>query len=81
MDGELKTAVTVSELLDATLHVLKPESLDSPPRPLGELPAQLAHYAPELPPTPPSLADRGASPASSEEGQQQADQQAAVVVV
>lgn len=66
MDAALKTAGTVSEVLDATFPVLKPESLDAPPRPLGSLPDRLQHYAPELPPTPEwAMADDGAEAGSS----------------
>lgn len=65
MDEALKTATTVSEVLDATLPVLKPESLDAPPKPLGSLPARLAHYAEDLPPSPEWL------PSSSGGGGQQ----------
>ena len=62
VDAALKTAGTVSEVLDATFPVLKPESLDAPPRPLGSLPDRLQHYAPELPPTPEwAMADDGAA--------------------
>lgn len=68
VDTALKTAVTVTEVLDATLPVLSPEVLDAPPRPLRRLPQQLPHFAPELPPTPPELSDRGAggSPAAEQ---------------
>ncbi|EFN54753.1 hypothetical protein CHLNCDRAFT_23819 [Chlorella variabilis] len=59
VDAALKTAETVGEVLDATLPVLKPESLDAPPRPLGEPPQLLEHYAAELPPTPEGLASGG----------------------
>lgn len=68
VDGALKTAVTVTEVLDATLPVLSPEVVDAPPRPLRRLPQQLPHFAAELPPTPPELSDRGAggSPAAEQ---------------
>lgn len=69
VDGALKTAVTVSEVLDKTLFVLHPETLDSPPRMLGALPARLAHYAPELPPTPePEVRTAAGQPTGSSEG-------------
>ncbi|KAI3438293.1 hypothetical protein D9Q98_000727 [Chlorella vulgaris] len=52
VDAALKTAGTVSEVLEASFPVLKPETLDSPPRPLGKLPQRLQHFAVELPRTP-----------------------------
>ncbi|KAL4452462.1 hypothetical protein ABPG75_008124 [Micractinium tetrahymenae] len=52
VDAALKTATCVSQVLEMTLPVLKPETLDAPPKPLGALPERLQHYAPELPPTP-----------------------------
>ena len=52
VDAALKTAGSVTEVLDATLPVLQAQSLDAPPRLLGELPPQLEHFAAELPPTP-----------------------------
>lgn len=52
VDAALKTATSVSQVLEMTLPVLKPETLDAPPRALGSLPEQLQHYTPELPPTP-----------------------------
>lgn len=64
----------MSEVLDATFPVLKPESLDAPPRTRGALPARLAHYAPDLPPTPACLSERGASPAGSEADDAAAEQ-------
>lgn len=86
MDAALKTAGTVSEVLDATFPVLKPESLDAAPRPLGTLPGRLQHYALELPPTPEwamadepaQRADSGSQGSGGEGGgseQQQAQQQ------
>lgn len=93
MDTALKTACTVSEVLDATFPVLKPESLDAPPRPLGSLPGRLQHYALELPPTPEwAMADEPAAGRASsgsesggsqggEEQQAQQQQEPAVVAV
>jgi tRNA-dihydrouridine synthase A len=60
VDGALKTATSVSEVLDKTLHVLIPEVLDVPPPELKAVEATeeacrelLAHYiADEIPPTP-----------------------------
>lgn len=51
VDAALKSAESVTEVLDATLPVLLPETLDAPPRAVGELPERLPHYAVELPPT------------------------------
>lgn len=93
VDTALKTACTVSEVLDATFPVLKPESLDAPPRPLGSLPGRLQHYALELPPTPEwAMADEPAAGRASsgsesggsqggEEQQAQQQQEPAVVAV
>lgn len=75
VDTSLKTAATVSEVLDATFPVLREESLDAPPRMMGAPPDSLAHYAPDLPPTPACLSERGASPDGSETAAEQ--QQAA----
>ena len=59
VDGVLKTAGSVTEVLDKTLHVLLPETLDEPPTELKEVEATveactalLRHYELELPPTP-----------------------------
>lgn len=59
VDAALKTAGSVSEVLDKTLHVLLPETLDQPPMELKEVEATieactavLKHYEMELPPTP-----------------------------
>jgi len=81
VDGALKTAETVSEVLDKTLMILKPESLDAPPRPLAELPERLQHYAVELPPTPELLAEGGTSPGSSDGQQEQQAAEAAAPAV
>ncbi|PSC72239.1 tRNA-dihydrouridine synthase A [Micractinium conductrix] len=68
VDTALKTAESVSEVLEMTLPVLQPESLDAPPRPLGELPQRLEHFALELPPTPEATALRCAdAPSGSSE--------------
>ena len=63
VDEALKTADSVTAVLDATLHVLHAESLDAPPRPLGELPSRLEHFAAngKLPPTPEGLLLSGRS--------------------
>jgi tRNA-dihydrouridine synthase A len=60
VDGVLKTATSVSEVLDRTLDVLIPEVLDAPPTELKAVEATeescrelLTHYAAEeIPPTP-----------------------------
>lgn len=60
VDGVLKTATSVSEVLDRTLDVLNPEVLDEPPPKLKAVEATvdtcielLTHYAPEeIPPMP-----------------------------
>lgn len=78
MDTALKTAGTVTEVLDATFPVLKPESLDAAPRPMGSLPGRLRHYALELPPTPEwAMADAPAAPGSEGGGSEGGEQQAA----
>jgi tRNA-dihydrouridine synthase A len=51
VDEALKTAKSITELLDATLHVLLPETLDAPPVPASAAEG-LEHRGPELPPTP-----------------------------
>ena len=63
VDEALKTADSVTAVLDATLRVLHAESLDAPPRPLGELPSRLEHFAADgqLPPTPEGLLLSGSS--------------------
>lgn len=50
VDEALKTASSVSEVLELTLPVLKPETLDAPPRPLVDVPQQLEFFGAELPP-------------------------------
>lgn len=68
VDTALKTATSVSEVLDRTLHVLLPETLDEPPKPLAQVEATmeacsalLTHYhgdeVPPPPPPPPELED------------------------
>lgn len=44
VDEALKGATSVSQVLEATLPILQPATLDAPPRPLGVLPAALEHY-------------------------------------
>lgn len=61
VDAALKTATSVSQVLDLTLPVLKRETLDAPPRALGSLPERLQHYTPELPPTPDHVLREGGS--------------------
>ena len=60
----------MKEVLDRTLHILEPESLDSPPKQFG-LAQQLAHMGPEMPPTPPPTH----APAAGGEGDEQPQQQ------
>lgn len=50
VDGALKNGTSVSEVLAATLPVLNPETLDSPPKitKLGNV--KLQHFAAQLPP-------------------------------
>ena len=87
VDGALKGAATVSEVLDATLPILLPDTLDALPKPLRRLPPRLQHFAVELPPTPEWLGEGGA-PGSSGEGSdgseappgEQQEQSAAVAV-
>ena len=62
VDGALRTAGSVSEVLEKTLHVLLPETLDAPPREFTAVEktmeactALLRHYEVELPPTPMEL--------------------------
>ncbi|GAB4818729.1 hypothetical protein N2152v2_005775 [Parachlorella kessleri] len=50
VDTALKTATSVSEVLEATLPVLLPETLDAPPTETRSSSAALRHFAPELPP-------------------------------
>jgi hypothetical protein len=52
VDEALKTASSVSEVLELTLPVLKPETLEAPPRQLADVPQGLANFAAELPPPP-----------------------------
>lgn len=66
MDTALKTATSVSQLLEMTLPVLKPETLDAPPRALGSLPERLQHYTPELPPTPEHVLREGGAGSSAQ---------------
>ena len=49
MDGAFKSATTVSEILALTLPVLKPETLDAPPK-RAKAGGRLAHFGQELPP-------------------------------
>jgi hypothetical protein len=87
VDGALKTAKSVSEVLELTLPVLLPETLDSPPRPLGKLPPRLQHFAEELPPTPEALlqgnpaVSEGGSPASVQQQAEQRQEEASEVAV
>ena len=73
-------------MLELTLPVLLPETLDSPPRPLGKLPPRLQHFADELPPTPEALlhgnpaAAEGGSPASEQQEEQRQAEAAEVAV-
>lgn len=51
MDTAFRTCTTVSGLLEATLPVLKPETLDAPPKPTPlRRDLKLQHFATELPP-------------------------------
>ncbi|KAL4450138.1 hypothetical protein ABPG77_010807 [Micractinium sp. CCAP 211/92] len=66
VDTALKTATSVSQVLEMTLPVLKPETLDAPPRALGSLPERLQHYTPELPPTPEHVLREGGAGSSAQ---------------
>lgn len=52
VDEVLRSARSVREVLDGTLHVLRPETLDAPPprTPVRRVP--LPAFDPELPPSP-----------------------------
>ena len=49
MDGALKGATSVSQVLEQTLPVLMEDTLDASPRPLAALPERLLHFAGPLP--------------------------------
>jgi hypothetical protein len=49
VDEQLKTATTVSEVLNNTYHILLPETLDAPPKPTVPTQVALPHLAAELP--------------------------------